>query len=132
MLEIWQRGGPGWRLIMGNLSEVQAIELLLLEALGFQTVLSPCTGSNPGAAAWASRPIPVPSGSIFGSRFWGWMTIACLFAAAPSSTASCSIDGRTRGNGESDDVLGPLPRDAWAVESRDSVARFSAGIPERG
>jgi hypothetical protein len=125
VLEIWQRGGTGWRLIMGNLLELQAVERLLVEALGFQTVLSATPAQIPGRRL-GFKTDPGCIEFVFRSRSWGWMTIACYVVAA---VAGVFFDRWTNPSewGLGTNLLGPLPRDAWAVGVRVILYAFFGG-----
>jgi hypothetical protein len=116
VLEVWQAGGSGWRLVMGSLTEVQAVQQLLVEALGFQPILSPAPVQTPGRRL-RYKTYPGCIEITFCSRFWGLTTIACFLVAL---VAGLFFDRWTnpRAWGIGTDILGPLPRDTWAVVVR--------------
>jgi hypothetical protein len=125
VLEIWQAGGTGWRLIMRSRAEVQAVQRLLVEALGFQTLLSPAPAQTPGRRLrFSTRPGCIEF--TFCSPFWGLTTIACYFVAF---VIGVCFDRWTnpREWGIWTDSFGPLPRDTWAVGLRLILYTLFAG-----
>jgi hypothetical protein len=104
---------------------VQAVQQLLVEALGFRTILSPAPIHIPGRRL-RFKTYPGCIEFTFCSRFWGLATLACFLVAL---VAGVFFDRWTnpRSWGIGTDVLGPLPRDTWAVATRVILVTLFGG-----